>query len=80
MHSHFRSHTLGDALLMSTSSLACVLVLQVLAAFASAFHVIQPSTAPGFAFAWLELISHRYASLRHHDSAKHFETMYLLIP
>jgi CCR4-NOT transcription complex subunit 1 len=31
----------------------------VLAAFASAFHVLQPSTAPGFAFAWLELISHR---------------------
>lgn len=33
--------------------------LQVLAAFASAFHVLQPSAAPGFAFAWLELISHR---------------------
>jgi CCR4-NOT transcription complex subunit 1 len=33
--------------------------LQVLAAFASAFHVLQPVAAPSFAFAWLELISHR---------------------
>ncbi|KAL7495152.1 hypothetical protein ACHAWT_006213 [Skeletonema menzelii] len=27
--------------------------------FGSAFHVIQPLVVPGFAFAWLELISHR---------------------
>jgi len=33
--------------------------LQVIAAFASALHVIQPSAAPAFAFSWLELISHR---------------------
>ncbi|CAN0123860.1 unnamed protein product, partial [Phaeothamnion confervicola] len=33
--------------------------LQVLAAFASAFHALQPTAAPGFAFAWLELVSHR---------------------
>jgi CCR4-NOT transcription complex subunit 1 len=33
--------------------------LQVLGAFAGAFHALQPSNAPAFAFAWLELISHR---------------------
>lgn len=27
--------------------------------FGSAFHVVQPLVIPGFAFAWLELISHR---------------------
>lgn len=27
--------------------------------FGSAFHVVQPLVVPGFAFAWLELISHR---------------------
>lgn len=32
---------------------------QVLAAFASAFLALQPLRVPGFAFAWLELISHR---------------------
>ena len=36
------------------SSNACVL-----AAFATAFHALQPAVAPGFAFSWLELISHR---------------------
>lgn len=30
-----------------------------MAAFASAFHALQPAVCPGFAFAWLELISHR---------------------
>ena len=33
--------------------------LQVLGAFASAFHALQPANAPAFAFAWLELVSHR---------------------
>jgi len=32
---------------------------QVLSAFAAAFLALQPSRVPGFAFAWLELISHR---------------------
>mmetsp|Transcript_25184 Transcript_25184/g.73927 ORF Transcript_25184/g.73927 Transcript_25184/m.73927 type:complete len:2663 (-) Transcript_25184:304-8292(-) len=31
----------------------------ILSTFGSAFHVIQPLVLPGFAFAWLELISHR---------------------
>jgi len=33
--------------------------LGVLSVFGSAFHVVQPLVVPGFAFAWLELISHR---------------------
>ncbi|CAM9338037.1 unnamed protein product [Scytosiphon promiscuus] len=33
--------------------------MQVLAAFASAFHALQPAACPGFAFSWLELVSHR---------------------
>jgi CCR4-NOT transcription complex subunit 1 len=32
---------------------------QVLTAFADCFHMLQPMAIPGFAFAWLELISHR---------------------
>ena len=32
---------------------------QVLASFAGALLALQPSRAPGFAYAWLELISHR---------------------
>jgi len=32
---------------------------QVLATFANVFHLAQPSRVPGFAYAWLELISHR---------------------
>jgi CCR4-NOT transcription complex subunit 1 len=32
---------------------------QVLAAFASALLALQPLRVPGFAFAWLELVSHR---------------------
>lgn len=31
----------------------------ILTAFASAFHALQPLREPGFAFSWLELISHR---------------------
>ena len=31
----------------------------MLAALASAFHALQPLRVPGFAFSWLELISHR---------------------
>jgi len=33
--------------------------LGILSVFGSAFHVVQPLVVPGFAFAWLELISHR---------------------
>ncbi|KAG5558355.1 hypothetical protein RHGRI_008322 [Rhododendron griersonianum] len=33
--------------------------LQVLIAFANAFHVLQPLKVPAFSFAWLELVSHR---------------------
>jgi len=32
---------------------------RVLAAFATVFHALQPAVAPGFAFSWLELVSHR---------------------
>ena len=35
------------------------LVSQVLHAFANIFHALQPTRVPNFAFAWLELISHR---------------------
>uniref|UniRef100_A0A7S2AA89 CCR4-Not complex component Not1 C-terminal domain-containing protein n=1 Tax=Trieres chinensis TaxID=1514140 RepID=A0A7S2AA89_TRICV len=31
----------------------------ILSVFGSAFHVVQPLVVPGFAFAWLELVSHR---------------------
>jgi len=31
----------------------------ILSVFGSAFHIMQPLVVPGFAFAWLELISHR---------------------
>ncbi|KAL9303652.1 hypothetical protein ACSQ67_020915 [Phaseolus vulgaris] len=33
--------------------------LQILTAFANAFHALQPLKVPAFSFAWLELISHR---------------------
>ncbi|KAB1225230.1 CCR4-NOT transcription complex subunit 1 [Morella rubra] len=32
---------------------------QILAAFANAFHALQPLKVPAFSFAWLELVSHR---------------------
>lgn len=32
----------------------------MLVAFSNTFHTLNPSVLPGFAFAWLELISHRY--------------------
>ncbi|XP_076470610.1 CCR4-NOT transcription complex subunit 1-like isoform X2 [Babylonia areolata] len=32
---------------------------QVLAAFCQVFHILRPTKAPAFAFAWMELISHR---------------------
>lgn len=31
----------------------------ILSVFGSSFHVLQPLVVPGFAFAWLELVSHR---------------------
>ncbi|KAG2672226.1 hypothetical protein I3843_13G029000 [Carya illinoinensis] len=33
--------------------------VQILAAFANAFHALQPLKVPAFSFAWLELVSHR---------------------
>jgi len=33
--------------------------LGILSVFGSAFHVVQPLVVPGFAFAWMELVSHR---------------------
>ncbi|CAH1779661.1 unnamed protein product [Owenia fusiformis] len=32
---------------------------QILTAFCNTFHILRPRKAPGFAYAWLELISHR---------------------
>jgi len=34
--------------------------LGILSVFGAALHVCQPLTMPGFAFAWLELVSHRH--------------------
>ena len=31
---------------------------RVLAAFATVLHALQPAVTPGFAFSWLELVSH----------------------
>jgi len=36
-----------------------VLVAQVLTAFVNTYRILRPARYPGFAFAWLELISHR---------------------
>jgi len=33
--------------------------LQVLTAFCHTLHILRPAKAPGFAYAWLELVSHR---------------------
>jgi len=35
------------------------LSVSILTAFTNAFHLIRPSKAPGFAFAWLELVAYR---------------------
>lgn len=35
------------------------LMHSIVTAFAHAYHLINPSSAPGFCYAWLELISHR---------------------
>jgi len=32
---------------------------QVLTAFCHTLHILRPAKAPGFAYAWLELVSHR---------------------
>jgi CCR4-NOT transcription complex subunit 1 len=32
---------------------------QVLIAFCHTLHILRPAKAPGFAYAWLELVSHR---------------------
>lgn len=33
--------------------------LQILTAFCHTLHILRPAKAPGFAYAWLELVSHR---------------------
>lgn len=38
---------------------------QTLTAFCNTFHILRPTKAPGFVYAWLELISHRILSLIH---------------
>ena len=35
------------------------LLIQVLTAFVNTYRILRPAKVPGFAFAWLELISHR---------------------
>ncbi|XP_057952190.1 uncharacterized protein LOC131146551 isoform X3 [Malania oleifera] len=45
--------------LVSSDSILDGANLQVLVAFANAFHALQPLKIPAFSFAWLELVSHR---------------------
>ncbi|RNA24401.1 CCR4-NOT transcription complex subunit 1 isoform X6, partial [Brachionus plicatilis] len=35
------------------------IIYSVLQAFVNVYHIIRPSKAPGFAYSWLELVSHR---------------------
>lgn len=35
------------------------MVVQVLTAFCHALRLVRPAAAPGFCFAWLELVAHR---------------------
>uniref|UniRef100_A0A7R9U950 CCR4-NOT transcription complex subunit 1 n=1 Tax=Pinguiococcus pyrenoidosus TaxID=172671 RepID=A0A7R9U950_9STRA len=56
--------------------------LAVLNAFASAFHQLRPAAAPGFAFAWLELVSSRHFMpevLGHADREKGWNLMHVLM-
>ena len=32
---------------------------QVLTAYCNMLHILRPAKAPGFAYAWLEIVSHR---------------------
>jgi CCR4-NOT transcription complex subunit 1 len=34
-------------------------VLQVLTAYCNMLNILRPAKAPGFAYAWLEIVSHR---------------------
>jgi CCR4-NOT transcription complex subunit 1 len=36
-----------------------VLVVQVLTAYCNMLNILRPAKAPGFAYAWLEIVSHR---------------------
>jgi CCR4-NOT transcription complex subunit 1 len=53
----------------------------ILGVFGSAFHVIQPLVVPGFAFAWLELVSHRsfFPSLLLLEGQKGFSVVHQLL-
>ena len=35
------------------------IIYQIMQAFVNVYHIIRPSKAPGFAYSWLELVSHR---------------------
>ena len=37
-----------------------MLPLQVLTAYCNMLHILRPEKAPGFAYAWLEIVSHRF--------------------
>lgn len=47
------------AQIVAAAAEAAAFNAQVLAAFASVLYAVRPERVPGFAFAWLELISHR---------------------
>ena len=34
--------------------------MQVLTAYCNMLHILRPEKAPGFAYAWLEIVSHRF--------------------
>ena len=36
-----------------------IILLQVLTAYCNMLHILRPAKAPGFAYAWLEIVSHR---------------------
>lgn len=40
------------------------IITHVLQAFVNVYHIVRPTKAPGFAFSWLELISHRIFIVR----------------
>ena len=37
-----------------------VIFFQVLTAYCNMLHILRPEKAPGFAYAWLEIVSHRF--------------------
>ena len=44
----------------SRSTIKIILIFQqVLTAYCNMLHILRPAKAPGFAYAWLEIVSHR---------------------